>query len=70
MRSTRLPTLTLYSVWERKHDGDIDPLGCTEYPGKQTAIAELRELRKQYPSACLVKTMRTVCPDKRKNGER
>ena len=58
--------LVLYSVWEQTYDGDIVPLDCTEYPGRRTAIAKLQKLRKQYPTSCLVKTVRTVCHDKQK----
>jgi hypothetical protein len=59
-------TLTLYSVWQRTHEGEIDSLDCIEYPRMQTAMAKLRELRTHFPKACLVQTVRTVCPDTRK----
>lgn len=55
--------LTLYSAWQCQPDGEMDPLGCTEYPRKQTAISEMQKLLKQYPGACLVKTVRSVMPD-------
>jgi hypothetical protein len=65
-RSTQRSALVLYSVWQQQPDGEIDSLDCTEFPRKQTALAKLRELRPHFPDACLVKTVRTVCPDTQK----
>ena len=56
---------TNYSVWERKSDGSIEPLDGLEC-AKSKALRILREFLPQYPHACLVKVVRTVCPNPRK----